>query len=98
MLAIILVVFLAGCTESTQTIRELTANDDFVDKTVKVKGTATNSLKIGELSGYVLVDKNGDDMLVASERLPADGDKVIVDGFLRKKPIGLGNLFYIEVK
>jgi hypothetical protein len=75
-------------------VSEITANDDYVGKTVSVAGTVEGTLKIGDISGYTLVDANGDKITVASERLPAEGDKVTVKGILRKGPLGLA--YYID--
>jgi len=86
---LLIILILTGCTKS---VSEIT-NDDYVGKTVAVRGVAEAPLKIGQLSGYTLVDANGDKILVGSQRLPAEGDKVIARGTLRK---GFG-IYYIEV-
>lgn len=79
----------------SKTVAEITASDKFLGETVTVRGTAESPLKIGEISGYTLVDKNNDKIIVASERLPAEGDKVTAKGILKKGPI-IG--YYIDVE
>lgn len=64
-----------------------------VGKTVMVKGTAENSLKIGQLSGYTLRDADGDTIGVSTTNLPNDGDKVTARGILMKDTL-LG--YYIK--
>lgn len=90
-LFLVLLLF-AGCAKS---VSEITANDDYVGKTVSVTGTAQGVTKIGDLSGYTLVDSNGDKIIVGSQSLPADGDKVTAKGILTKGPLGIG--YYIMV-
>jgi len=96
LLLVLLAVLLLTVTACSKSVSEITENDDYVDKTVSVKGTAEGVTKIGDLSGYTLVDANGDKIIVASERLPADGDKVTAKGTLKKGLFGLG--FYIDTK
>ena len=81
---------------SLKTVEEITNDDSYVGESVSVKGTVKSSFKLGELSGYTLTDKNGDDILVGTARLPAEGDNVIAKGILRKGPLGIG--YYIEVE
>lgn len=87
LLLIVMLLLLTGCTKS---ISKITANDDYVDKTVIVKGTAEGVTKIGDLSGYILLDANNDNIVVVSERLPANGDTVRAKGVLKKGVFGLG--------
>jgi len=86
-------VILAGC---TQTIEEVTKDDSFVGETVAVRGTVASSLKLGDLSGYTLVDKNNDAILVGSKSLPAEGSTVTAKGTLQKGPLGIG--YYITTE
>lgn len=88
---IILLIILLGC---TKTVDEITSDDSYLNKKVSVKGEVNSPLKIGPLSGYTLVDKNGDKIIVGSERLPAEGDTVTAKGILKKGPLGIG--FYID--
>ena len=87
---LILVVVLAGCAKSVAEVK----SDEYLGETVAVSGTVTNTLKIGELSGYTLVDSKGDEIGVASKRLPAEGDEITARGVLEKS-ILLG--YYIDV-
>jgi len=91
-IAVLAYVFL----ENLKTVEEITADDNYVDKTVAIRGTVKSSFKLGELSGYTLVDKNEDQILVSTKRLPAEGDNVIAKGILRKGPLGIG--YYIEAE
>ncbi|MBN1275440.1 hypothetical protein JXA12_04080 [Candidatus Woesearchaeota archaeon] len=84
---------LAGC---AKTVAELTSDDSYVNEKVKVKGEARAPLKIGTISGYALVDKNDDAIIVASERLPIEGERVIAKGTLKQGPLGIG--YYIEAE
>ena len=90
-LSIFLILF-AGC--STQKISEI-KNDDFIGKEVKVKGVVQDTIKIGELSGYVIKDDAGDSISVSSKDLPTEGKEVIAKGTL-KKALLIG--YYIETK
>lgn len=82
---------LTGCTQS---VEEITSNDNFVDETVSVRGVVKNPVKLGDLSGYTLTDSNGDDIIVASDSLPSEGDKVTAKGTLKKGIFGIG--YYID--
>lgn len=55
--------------------------EDHIGKNVRVRGEVTNVLKIGQLSGYTLEDASGT-IAVSSEALPAEGDKITVEGTL----------------
>lgn len=91
LMTILLVVVLTSCAKS---ISEITADDTYVGEIVTVKGVAQTPVKIGPLSGYTLVDANDDKIIVASDELPSEGDKVTVKGTLEKGLLGLG--FYIN--
>ncbi len=80
---------LSGCAQSVEDVEQ----EKNIGKTVAVQGTVKETIKFGELSGYVLVDSNGDEIGVAAERLPAEGDKVTARGELVKAPL-LG--YYID--
>jgi hypothetical protein len=90
---LISLLLLTGC---AKTIEEITANDDYVDTSVSVRGTVEASLKIGELSGYNIVDKNGDKIIVYSTDLPKEGSRVTAKGTLKKGLLGRG--YYIDAK
>jgi PBP1b-binding outer membrane lipoprotein LpoB len=75
-------VFLVGCTTSIQDIKD--NPDKYMGETVTVKGTSSASIKIGQLSGFTLTDKEGSKIPVSSTDLPNDGDKVSVRGVVMK--------------
>lgn len=75
-----------------QPIREI-KNEDYIGKKVSVRGTVESTLKIGQLSGYTLRDKNGDKIPVASDTLPKEGTTKTTSGILRRN-ILIG--YYIE--
>ena len=87
---LVLMLVLAGCTQTVEQVKK----EENIGKTVTVAGTAQGVIKIGKLSGYTVVDKNGDKIGVASEALPAEGDAISVKGVLMKDTI-LG--YYIKV-
>ncbi|MCP3682389.1 MAG: hypothetical protein GY861_06825 [bacterium] len=89
-LALFSLLVLSGC---GQTVAEI-KSADYEGKTVSVSGTAENSIKIGQLSGYTLVDSNGDKIAVSTTALPSEGDKVTAKGTLIKDTI-FG--YYIKV-
>jgi hypothetical protein len=89
---IVVLLFIAGCAKPIADVK----SDDYLDKSVTVKGTVEAPVKIGKLSGYTLVDKEGDKIPVASERLPAEGDEVTVKGTVKKGVLGIG--YYIDVQ
>lgn len=61
--------------------------DEYVGKTITVKGTVENAYKLLGLSGYTLKDKNGEPLQVKSETLPKEGDEASVEGVLMKDSI-----------
>jgi hypothetical protein len=87
---ILVLVLLAGCAQTVEQVKK----EENVGKTVSVSGTAQGVIKIGQLSGYTLVDKNGDKIGVSSESLPAEGSAVTAKGVLMKDTL-LG--YYIKV-
>jgi len=80
--------FLAGCSKSIVDVKQ----EENIDKKVTVKGTIENTIKLGELSGYTLVDDTGS-IAVAAKDLPEEGITKTVKGVL-KKSLFLG--YYIE--
>ncbi len=68
-------------------------NEKYIDKKVIVRGTVEHTLKIGELSGYTLRDKNGDTIPVSSDTLPKEGSTKTTYGTLRERSL-IG--YYIE--
>jgi len=73
-------VLLTACTQQISDIK----NEESIGKTVFVKGTVKNTIKIGKLSGFTLTDSEGGSISVSSETLPPEGDKVTVKGVLIK--------------
>ncbi|MFO7711113.1 MAG: hypothetical protein R6V53_05100 [Candidatus Woesearchaeota archaeon] len=73
-----------GCTY--QTIDEIKEKDN-IGEEVAVRGEVLNSVKIGDLSGYVLKDKNNDTIGVASDDLPEEGETVVARGTLERNII-----------
>ncbi|PIN73185.1 hypothetical protein COV20_03055 [Candidatus Woesearchaeota archaeon CG10_big_fil_rev_8_21_14_0_10_45_16] len=81
--AIFLLIFITACSQSVADIK----NEDMVGQSVKVSGTVENTLKIGSISGYTLVDQHGDKIAVSSGSLPKEGEKITVKGTLIKDTI-----------
>ncbi len=79
-LAVISLFLFAGCSTSISKIKD----PSYEGKTVTVSGTVENTVKIGQLSGYTLVDSNGDKIAVSTDNLPTEGSKVTVKGTLIK--------------
>lgn len=92
LLILVIAFSLTGC--ATYTVEEITQDDSYVGETVRVPGTVTTSLKIDGISGYSLLDENGDAILVSTQDLPAEGKQVTTKGVLKKGPLDLG--FYID--
>src|SRR4030042_6227799 len=73
---------LTGCI--TKNINDI-KSEDYLGKQVYVHGTVENTLKIGELSGFTLKDKNGDTIWVRSDSLPKEGSEITVKGVVMKE-------------
>ena len=73
---------LFGCMGIGETsIKDLKSNPDkYVGEKITVSGTAENTVKFGSLSGYSLVDNDGNKITVSSQSLPAEGSKKTVSG------------------
>jgi len=81
----------AGC--GTIKISEILNNPDkYMGKEVMIGGTVSNTIKIGGLSGFTLVDGN-DKIAVSSQTLPAEGKTIVVKGTLMKE-IFIGYYIY----
>lgn len=87
---IIATLLLAGCAKPISEVK----SDEYVGETVTVKGVVSSTTKIGDISGYALTDKEGESIIVASERLPAEGDRVRVKGEVKEGLLGIG--YYID--
>lgn len=68
-------------------------NAESIGETVTVKGTVIQVVSLGELQGYVMADKYGDEMYVNTKNEVHVGQKVKVTGEL-KRP--LVNTYYIQ--
>lgn len=80
---LIALIFIAGCA-GTQ-ISDIKDNtDEYLGKEVTLKGTVSNTIKLGDLSGFTLNQDSGK-ISVASDTLPADGDEVTVKGVVMKE-------------
>lgn len=83
-ITIFLVLFiLVGCSQEISDIK----NEEYIGEDVIVRGTVNSSIKIGDLSGYSLVDKNDNSIPVSSNSLPTEGETVTVRGTLMKDSI-----------
>jgi hypothetical protein len=84
--AMLFSLLLFGCMGIGETpIKELKDNPDkYVGEKVTASGTVENTIKIGSLSGYSLVDENGNKITVSSKSLPAEGSKKTVSGVFMK--------------
>ena len=81
---IVMCLLITGCASTK--IKDIKDNpDDFIGKTVTVTGKATNTMKIGDLSGFTLVADDGTKIPVSSKTLPEDGSKVTVKGVVMKE-------------
>lgn len=81
-----------ACSVGTQDISDIKTGD-YVDREVSVYGTVGQSIKIGDLSGYIIEDETGS-IAVASDSIPAEGDEVRVNGTLKKNVLG----YYIQTE
>jgi len=81
-LLVLCLFLIAGCAATP--IAEI-KNKQHVGEEVTVKGTVKKTLKIGRLSGYTLVDKDGSKINVATKQLPEEGSKVTVTGTLKNE-------------
>lgn len=84
------ILLIGGCTKSIKDIK----SDEYLNKEVTIKGTVHNTLKVGSISGYTLVDKNGDEIAVSSADIPSEGSTKKLSGTVKKIP--LINTYYIE--
>lgn len=91
-LLLISLLLLAGCTKSISDIK----NEDYLDKKVSLRGEVTNTIKLGDLSGYTITDSSGESIFVSSNELPAEGVKRSVRGTVNRLPI-IGT-YYIDTK
>jgi hypothetical protein len=81
LLVLSLALLLTGC--ATQDVAEV-KNEVYVGETVAVRGVVSSSIKLGTLSGYLLVDARNDSIAVSSSTLPEEGETLTVRGTLMK--------------
>ena len=81
--AILLVILLIGC--ASYTIEEI-KSEEYIGEEITVTGTVEGTIKIGDLSGFKLVDETGE-IRVSSEELPAEGEKMTIRGTVMKDTI-----------
>lgn len=80
--AMLFSLLLFGCMGIGETaIKDVNGNQGkYVGEKITVSGTVENVVKIGSLSGYSLVDENGNKIVVSSQALPAENTKKTVTG------------------
>ena len=93
MVSVLLVslLFLAGCAQSVSEVK----TQENIGEKVTVKGTVNQTLKIGSISGYVLVGEDGEKIAVSSQELPAEGEEVRVTGTLQDEFM-IGYMIVVE--
>lgn len=81
---LVLAVLVTAC--APMSVSDLAQNKaEYEGKSVSVSGVVKNTLKIGDLSGYTLQDKETDDVIaVRSDSLPAEGEETTAKGILIK--------------
>jgi len=87
-LAVILfTLMLVGVGCGTTKIHDILENPEkYMGKEFVVQGTVTNTMKIGSLSGFTLVD-GPDKIIVSSKELPPENKSVAVRGTLMKEAL-----------
>jgi hypothetical protein len=89
-IGVFLLVFLSGCMRSVDEIK----SEEFINKKVAVRGVVEGSVKLGDLSGFVIVDGDGDSIFVSSNSLPGEGSTIVARGILKRSLLG----YYIDSK
>jgi len=87
---------LFGCAGiGTTPIKDLNdAPQKYVGEKVTVSGTVEDTVKLGSLSGYTLVDEEGNSLRVSSASLPEEERQITVSGvFLKDSLFG----YYLQV-
>lgn len=84
--ALLVFALLLGCTGIGLTkIKDIQDDpESYLGEKVKISGTVYDTLKIGKLSGFRLVDGN-DSITVSSGSLPKEGSEVVVEGTVMKE-------------
>ncbi len=79
-LALVCVIALMGCMAQTTPLGDIKSNaSKYLGQEVTVKGNITDSVKIGQLSGFRITDGNST-IGVRSDTLPPVGTEVTVKG------------------
>ena len=89
----LIVIFLlsaSGCALVAQDIADV-KDEELVGTNVIVSGTVEDSIKLGELSGFIIRDDTGE-IAVSSQSIPETGERVTVQGEL-KRTLGV---YFIE--
>ena len=91
---VLISLLLFGCTQTTP-LEDLNKNPgEYAGKEITVHGTVTNTVKIGKLSGYTLIDEEGHGIRVSSASLPAEGKEITINGlFVQDSLFG----YYLQV-
>ena len=75
-------IFVSGCTAQ---IKDIKADPEkYIGEKVTVVGTASNTIKLGSLSGFTL-SQGEDRITVSSETLPEEGATVTVKGVVMEE-------------
>lgn len=88
---VVATLFISGCAQSVSEVK----TQENIGEEVTVKGTVNQTLKIGSISGYVLVGEDGEKIAVRSEELPAEGEEVRVTGILQDEFM-IGYMIVVE--
>ena len=89
-LVLLALIAFTGCASTIEDVKV----EENVDDKVTLQGTAKAPLKIGDLSGYTLVDETGA-IPVATDNPPEEGEEVTVRGTLKKELL-IG--YYVKVE
>jgi hypothetical protein len=86
LIAVLVFMMMFGCLgPKVMSVGELSnSTDEYLGEKVYVKGTVKNTVKLGKISGFKLVDGN-DSIMVSSEELPKEGSEVTVQGTVMKE-------------
>ena len=83
-LALAAAVVLAGCAGGYTNVRAIkAAPDSFVNKEVRLQGTAARTSEPGRANAYLLRDGSGEIMVMTKGELPAQDAEVAVRGIVR---------------
>ncbi len=81
LILLLCMVFLVSCTHySADQIKQ----ESFIGKEVTLEGKVTQSIKLGDLSGYKIKDEQGEEIGVSAQSLPQEGTEVKVTGVVAR--------------